>query len=124
MCGFEGAHATWPVPRLTRQIFAFDEPGGGSVWIGRGIPRHWLRQGQPVQAKGIPTRYGKLDLRFVYNPKDRMLNVRIDPLQGRTVPKLLIGARDPDGGRAMAVTCQPKDKACRADVRQPNNTRF
>ena len=33
LCGFEGAHATWPIARLTRQIFAFDEPGGGSVWI-------------------------------------------------------------------------------------------
>ncbi len=118
MCGFEGAHATWPVARLTRQIFAFDEPGGEVVWVGRGIPRHWLRPGQPVEAKGIPTRYGKLDLSFVYNAKDRTLNVRVDPLQGRTVPKLLIGARDPENGRAVAVTSQPSGKECHLDVQR------
>ncbi len=118
LCGFEGAHATWPVARLTRQIFAFDEPGGEVVWVGRGIPRHWLRHGQPVQAKGIPTRYGKLNLSFVYDPKDRTLNVRVDPLQRRTVPKLLIGARDPEDGRAVAVTSQPPGKACQLDVQR------
>jgi len=116
--GFEGAHPTWPVARLTRQIFAFDEPAGGSVWIGRGIPRHWLRHGQPVQAKGIPTRYGKLNLTFIYNTKDRTLNVRVEPLQRRTFPELLIGARDPEGDRAVSVASQPPGKECHLDVQR------
>ncbi len=50
--GYEGAHMTWPIVRLTRQIFSFDEPKGGAVWVGRGIPRHWLTSGGPVGASG------------------------------------------------------------------------
>lgn len=115
LSGWEGAHATWPIPRLTRQIFAFDEPGGAAVWIGRGIPRHWHVDGQTVSAEAIPTRYGKLDLRFRYDSDVRTLHVRVDPIERRVIPELLIGCRDPESGRAVSARCEPLATECRLD---------
>ena len=115
LSGWEGSHATWPIPRPTRQIFAFDEPGGGAVWIGRGIPRHWLKEGRPVSAEGVPTRFGKLDLHFHYDSEARTLHVRVDPLGRRPIPELLVGCRDPEAGRAVAARCAPAGSNCRLD---------
>ncbi len=103
--GYEGAHMTWPIVRLTRQIFTFDEPSGGAVWVGRGIPLHWLTSSGPVGAEGLPTRYGKIDVRFKYRATARSLQVEINPLEKRMIPQLRVGARDPEHGRIHSVTC-------------------
>jgi hypothetical protein len=116
--GYEGAHATWPIVRLTKQIFAFDEPNGEAVWVGRGIPRHWLTSGRPVQALGLPTRYGKLNIRYVYGANARLLTVEIDPLERRMIPELRIGARDPEGGSLRSVRCGPPYVGCKGDAQR------
>jgi hypothetical protein len=116
--GFEGAHMTWPIPRLTKQIFAFDEPNGEAVWIGRGIPRHWLTSGRAVQALRLPTRYGKLNVRYVYRPDTRLLMVEIEPLERRVIPELRIGARDPEGGSLRTVRCDPPAVGCKGDAQR------
>jgi hypothetical protein len=114
--GFEGAHPTWPIVRLTKQIFAFDEPNGEAVWVGRGIPRHWLTRGRAARALGLPTRYGKLNISYVYQPTTRVLTVEIDPLERRMIPELRIGARDPEGGSLRTVRCDPPYVACKGDA--------
>jgi hypothetical protein len=116
--GFEGAHMTWPIPRLTKQIFAFDEPNGEAVWVGRGIPRHWLTSGRAVQALRLPTRYGKLNVAYFYRADTRLLMVEIEPLERRVFPELRIGARDPEGGSLRTVRCDPSDVRCVADVQR------
>jgi hypothetical protein len=116
--GFEGAHMTWPIPRLTKQIFAFDEPNGEAVWIGRGIPRHWLTSGRAVEARRLPIRYGKLNIRYVYRPDTRLLTVEIDPLERRMIPELRIGARDPEGGSLRTVRCNPPEVRCKGDAQR------
>ncbi len=113
--GHEGAHPTWPIVRLTKQIFAFDEPNGDAVWIGRGIPRHWLASGRPVSASRLPTRYGKLDIRYVYRADVGLLTVEIDPLERRFIPELRIGARDPEGGSLQLAHCRESSIGCRVD---------
>lgn len=113
--GLEGAHPTWPIVRLTKQIFAFDEPDGDAVWIGRGIPRHWLASGRPVSASRLPTRYGKLDIRYVYRADVRLLTVELDPLERRFIPELRIGARDPEGGSLQLAHCRDASIGCRVD---------
>jgi hypothetical protein len=115
MFGLEGAHATWPTARLTKQIFAFDEPNGEAVWVGRGIPRHWLTSGRAVQALGLPTRYGKLNIRYIYASEARILTVKIEPLERRTIPELRIGARDPEGGTLRSVRCNTLNGQCKTD---------
>jgi hypothetical protein len=105
--GFEGAHATWPVLRLTKQIFVFDEPGGEAVWVGRGIPRHWLSAGRPVEAKRVPTRYGEIDLRYQYDADAGTLRVRLNPRRRRPIPQLHVGVRDPFGGQPVSVEALP-----------------
>jgi len=116
--GFEGAHMTWPIPRLTKQIFAFDEPNGEAVWIGQGIPRHWLTSGRPVQALRLPTRYGKLNISYVYRLTSSLLTVEIEPLERRMIPELRIGARDPKGGLLRTVRCAPPDLRCKRDAQR------
>jgi hypothetical protein len=116
--GYEGAHATWPTVRLTKQIFAFDEPNGDAVWVGRGIPRHWLTGGHPAQALGLPTRYGKLNITYVYGATARRLTVQIVPLEKRMIPELRIGVRDPEGGTLHSVRCELPESQYRADAQR------
>lgn len=116
--GYEGAHMTWPIVRLTRQIFAFDQPKGRAVWVGRGIPHHWLTSGQMVSATSLPTRYGKLNMRYAYQREARTLKVEINPIEKRMIPELRVGARDPEGGRIRSVHCKPFNTKCKINARQ------
>jgi hypothetical protein len=101
--GWDGIHPLRPVLTETKQMFAFDEPGGGAVWIGRAIPRHWFTSGEEVGAEGLTTRYGKLDLSMHYESEKRVLDIMIQPEEERIFPELRIGVRDPEGGKASAV---------------------
>ena len=122
LSGWEGAHATWPVATMTKQIFAFDEPGGGAVWLAAGVPRHWLQDGQRVAASRIPTRYGRIDLGIRYQPEARTLRMDIQPEPGRTLPEIRYRARDPQGGRA--VWADVVDAADRTERVEPMDDLF
>jgi hypothetical protein len=101
--GWDGIHPLRPVPSETKWIFAFDEPDGSAVWIGRAIPNHWLSSGQKVGALGLTTRYGMLDLSMHYQSNKRLLDVVITPKEERLIPELRIGVRDPEGRTASTV---------------------
>ena len=101
--GWDGIHGLRPVSTETKQMFAFDEPGGGAVWIGRAIPNHWFTSGQEVGAEGLTTRYGKLDLSMHYDSDNRALDIKVTPEKGKIFPELRVGVRDPEGGKASKV---------------------
>ena len=90
---------------MTAQIFAFDEPGGGAVWLAASVPRHWLHDGHRVTARRVPTRYGRVDLVMQYEADTRTLHAEITPQPSRAIPEIHFRARDPEGGRTTSAEC-------------------
>lgn len=89
----------------TRQwALCFEEPESRTLWLGKATPRDWLAPGEaPLQARGLTTRYGRLDLRYV---------ARLDPhgtyrvLVNLTLPHT-ITSRPPTGGIRVRIRAPP-----------------
>ena len=54
-----------------RDLFAYERGADRSLVVGAGIPMHWLAAG-PVAVSGLPTAYGRLDLRLRRGADDRL----------------------------------------------------
>jgi len=48
------------VPMMTRWLLVFEDPESETLWLGKGIPRDWLRSGKTTSVSGAPTRWGKV----------------------------------------------------------------
>lgn len=48
------------VPLLLRWLLVFEDPESETLWLGKGIARHWLRGGQRVAVSAAPTRWGRI----------------------------------------------------------------
>ncbi|MGH7997395.1 MAG: hypothetical protein ACREFX_13700, partial [Opitutaceae bacterium] len=101
--GFDGQHATSAIPEMAKDIFAVDNPGGGSVTLAGAVSLNWLATGRPVVARDLGSRYGSIDLSLRYDPKARAITVTITAAPGRTIPEARVRLRDPRGGRLASV---------------------
>jgi hypothetical protein len=43
-------------------MLALEEPKAHVLWLGKGLPRLWLAEGERVSALRLPTAYGRVDL--------------------------------------------------------------
>jgi len=106
--GLDGAHATWPVCSMTRWLFVFDDPNEDALWIARGIPTHWLEEGKTLSAKGLTSKFGKIDYQAEYGSKKLTIEVSIE--EHRSIPLAHIGIRVPGGGKAVSVMVDTPDE--------------
>jgi hypothetical protein len=95
MTGFEGLHATIVTPMLTKQMFCFDEPTADAIWLAAGISTHWLKDGQPLTAKRMGSRYGWVDLILTWKAAQKTLTTTIVPQPGRTMAEVRLRLRAP-----------------------------
>lgn len=110
--GWEGQHPTVAVAKLAKEFFAFDEPGGGAVWLAGGVSKNWLITGKDIHAGNLPTRYGPLDLSMRYNDYERSLKILITPKTERVIPQIRISVRDPRGLLPVSAECKDKKQSC------------
>lgn len=108
--GKDGAHATWPVCSMTSWIYLVDHPNEDAIYIARGIPTHWLEEGKKLSAKGLASKYGRIDYQAEYNPKEKKLTVEISPEENRSIPLVHIGIRVPGDGKAVSVKTETPEK--------------
>ena len=92
---YEGLHGTIVVPMMVKQMFCFDEPGKNGVWLAAGVSTHWLKDGQPLAAKRLGSRYGLIDLSLTWKAADKTLVAEIVPQPGRTVTEVRLRLRAP-----------------------------
>ena len=53
------------VPTYLKWMLCFEEPETRTLWLGKAVPRDWLRAGEtPIVATGVTTRYGRLSFRL------------------------------------------------------------
>jgi hypothetical protein len=50
------------IPKLVRWMLVFEASDSETLYLGKAIPRDWFASGQPIEIKGAPTRWGKVDL--------------------------------------------------------------
>ena len=50
---------------------------GGTLWLGKGLPRVWLSAGETVSAQGMPTRGGRIGLEIVSGADSYAVNVTV-----------------------------------------------
>lgn len=58
------APAQMTVPLLVRWMLVLTDPRDGTLWLGKGIPREWLRSGRTVAVVDAPTEHGRVGFRI------------------------------------------------------------
>ncbi|MFD2082641.1 hypothetical protein [Actinopolymorpha cephalotaxi] len=92
------------VPLLTRWMLAFEEPFEDVLWLCRATPRDWLRDGGRISARGVPTRWGKVDVTVDSRVAHGRVDVEVRLPEKAAVPLTRIRLRLPDGLRIVAAS--------------------
>jgi hypothetical protein len=66
------------VPLLVRWLLAFEDPQADTLWLCKGAPRDWFREGSTVAASGIPTRWGKVSFQITSHLDARRMEATIE----------------------------------------------
>jgi hypothetical protein len=104
MTGFEGLHATIVTPMLTKQMFCFDEPTADAIWLAAGVSTHWLKDGRPLMARRLGSRYGLVDLSLTWMAAGNAMTAEIIPQPGRTMAEVRLRLRAPNGRILKSAT--------------------
>ncbi len=70
---------------------------GDDLWITRGVPRSWLRQGRETAVEKAPTFYGDLSFRIVSDVDNGAVYAHINVPSRKKIPAIKIRFRHPDG---------------------------
>ena len=108
---FEGLHATIVTPMLTKQMYCFDEPTADAIWLAAGVSTHWLKDGKPLAAKRLGSRFGLVDLTLTWREADQSLTTVIVPQPGRTMTEVRLRLRAP-GGKPLKSAVLADGSAC------------
>jgi hypothetical protein len=92
------------VPLMVRWMLAFEEPVEDALWLCRATPRSWLLDGRRISARGLPTRWGKVDLIVVSRIADGLVEVEVRLPDEPCVPQTRIRLRLPAGLRIGNVS--------------------
>ncbi len=70
-----GNGAGWPM-RNYRNLLVLEI--GGTLWLAKATPRHWLAQGRTISAKNAPTYFGTVGYEIVSAVDDGAINATVD----------------------------------------------
>jgi hypothetical protein len=91
------------VPMVTRWLLVFEDPESETLWLGKGLPRDWLRDGEVVAVEGAPTRWGRVGYRLASHVDTGTVEATLDlPAHAPALTQLRL--RVPGGARIRSVT--------------------
>lgn len=72
-------HCQDVVPTILKWLLAWEDTSerGGTLWLGKGLPRVWLSAGETVVAEDVPTRAGRIGLKIVANVDSYAVNLTL-----------------------------------------------
>ncbi len=91
------------VPMVVRWLLVFEDPESDTLWLGKGLPRDWLRDGELVAVDGAPTRWGRVGYRLVSHLDAGTIEATLE-LPARAPALVQLRLRVPGGARIHAVT--------------------
>jgi hypothetical protein len=77
---------------------------GDSLWIASFVPGQWLRDGQFIEVKNAPTRFGSLSYRIDSHVRDGYIEAVIEPPARKIPSELALRLRHPDGKPIKCVS--------------------
>ena len=96
------------VPLLLRWMLVFDDPATGEVWLAKGTPREWLKDGAVIAVTQAPVNGGRLGFRLESQLAHDTVRVRLDlPSRGVGQP-VKLRLRVPGERRIRKVTLDGK----------------
>lgn len=88
---------------MTRWLLVFEDPRTQTLWLGKGLPRAWLADGQVVDVQRVPTRWGRVGYRIVSHWNQRRIEATVSlPPEGIAAP-VKLRLRAPGAARVRSV---------------------
>jgi len=72
------APAQLTIPALTKWMLVFEDPFLPIVWLTKGTPRPWLKDGKTITVKGALTRWGTLSYKISSNLNKGRINIELN----------------------------------------------
>jgi hypothetical protein len=91
------------VPMLTRWMLAFEDPRSETLWLAKGTPREWLRDGLAVSAADIPTRWGRIGFLITSQLAAGRIKADVELPPGSFPAAIRLRLRTPEGHRLALV---------------------
>ncbi|MGB9690194.1 hypothetical protein [Thermogutta sp.] len=90
----------------------FIQEDGENLYLGRAIPRYWLRDGQRLRIERAPTYFGPMSLVMTSHSREGRIEVDMLPPERNPPQTIYLRIRHPDGKPLQRVTLngQPYDK--------------
>ena len=80
------------VALMTRWIMVFEDPLSDTVWLGKAMPREWLKDGNTISIEAAPTRWGRIGFSVVSHLNQGKITASLalssDQLKARTKIRL------------------------------------
>jgi hypothetical protein len=90
------------IPALTKWMLVFEEPDDPVVWVGRAVPRAWLKDGKEIKVTGAPTRFGAIEF-----------EIRSEMSEGRILGRLKMSSKG-QGARVVLRLRVPGEQKMKA----------
>ncbi|MET0717974.1 MAG: hypothetical protein ABWY34_06160, partial [Pseudoxanthomonas sp.] len=89
---------------MTRWLLVFEDPRSETLWLGKGLPREWLRDGETVAVAAAPTRWGRVGYRIESQLASGKVAATIDLPSTGLGADIKLRLRAPAGQRLHAVS--------------------
>jgi hypothetical protein len=90
-----------------RNMLAVED--GDELWIMKGTPRSWLKQGEVIEAIKVPTFFGKLSYRMESDTDNGEIKVSLEAPVRFIPPVTKVRLRHPDGAKIKSVIINGKE---------------
>ena len=85
-----------------RNMLVMEE--GDRLWLARGTPRAWLRQGETIAASQMPTHFGPVDYRVTSDTDHGAISAKVTVPRRRMPAEILLRLRHPTAARLRQVS--------------------
>jgi hypothetical protein len=98
---------------------------GGDLWLGRGIPRYWLKDGERIGIRRAATHFGELSYEIRSEAAAGRITMTLDPPRRNAPGRIVVRFRHPESKPLRAVTVNGKPwsefDSTKGDIRLPGS---
>ena len=96
------------VALMTKWLLVFEDPQSETLWLGKGLPRDWLKDGKVTRVEDAPTRWGRVGFRISSRIASGSITADVKLPAG--VPGVVqLRLRAPENWRMKSVTMNGKE---------------
>ena len=89
---------------MTRWLLVFEDPESETLWLAKGVPQSWLKDGKSISVREAPTRWGRVGFSLDSNLSHGRILVRVNFPNSAFGATTYLRLRAPDGKKIRSVT--------------------